>query len=109
MYFHQHIYQGPSTAFFHQYVELPVELQLRMMQHCGPPTLFQVMRTTRDVRVEAKKLFSSDPAVLYRLQADFLVQRPSAGESWYKHCFLASFKQLRFTTRTWKSRIECLG
>jgi hypothetical protein len=94
--FHQHIYQRPSigsTASFHQHVELPVGLQLRIMQHCNAPTLFQLMRTTRDERTEATKLFVSDPAVWYRLQTSFLLQRRSASELWYELCFLTSVKQ----------------
>jgi hypothetical protein len=97
-YFHQHIHQRPSSigskGSFYQYAELPAELQLRIMQHCDAPTLFQLMRTTRDIRIEATRLFFSDPAIWYRLWADFLLKRPSAGESLYEPCFLASVKQL---------------
>lgn len=64
------------------------------MQHCDAPTLFQLMRTTREVRIKAAKLFFSDPSVWYHLRADGLLQRPSAGESLYKPCFLASVEQL---------------
>lgn len=113
-YFHQHIHQTPSIeseGSFHRYAELPAELQLRIMQHCDAPTLFQLMQTTRDVRIEATKLFFSDPAVWYRLQAHSLLQRPSAGESLYEPCFLTNVKQLEIhsphlTSGVWKPDLE---
>lgn len=113
-YFHQHIQQVPSIASeesFHHYVELPAELQLRIMQHCDAPTLFQLMHTTRDIRVEARKLFFSHPPTWYRLQADFLLLRPSAGETLYDPAFLASVTQLEIhapymNSRVWKPDVE---
>lgn len=113
-YFHQHIHQKPSIGLkgsFHQYAKLPAELQLRIMQHCDAPTLFQLMHTTCGVRIEATKLFFSDPAIWYRLEADFLLQRPSAGELLYEPCFLASVKQLEIhspllNSRVWRPDLE---
>jgi hypothetical protein len=52
------------------------------------------MHTTRDLRIESKKLFFSDQATWYRLQAEFLLQNPLLSESKYEPCFLASVKQL---------------
>ncbi|KAF9699182.1 hypothetical protein EKO04_002869 [Ascochyta lentis] len=113
-YFHQHIHQRRSIGSkgsFHRYAELPAELQLRIMQFCDAPTLFQLMLTTHNIRIEATKLFFSDPATWYRLQADFLLQHPSAGESLYEPCFLASVKQLEIysphlNSRAWKPDLE---
>ncbi|KAJ8116085.1 hypothetical protein OPT61_g2415 [Boeremia exigua] len=113
-YFDQHVHQKPSTGSkgsLHRYAELPAELQLRILQHCDAPTLFQLMHTTRDVRFEATKLFFSDPAVWYRLRADFLIQRPSAGELWYEPSFLANVKQLEIYSPNmhsgvWKPDLE---
>ena len=108
-YFHQHIHQRPSSiglkGSFYQHAELPAELQLLIIQHCDAPTLFQLMRTTRDIRIEATRLFFSDPAIWYRLEADFLLKRPSAGDSLYEPCFLASVEQLEVYSPHLKSRV----
>ncbi|KAH6637827.1 hypothetical protein C7974DRAFT_422796 [Boeremia exigua] len=96
-YFHQHIHQRQLTGsgrLFHRYAELPAELQLRVMQHCSAPILFQLMHTDRNLRIEARKLFFSGSDTWYRLNADFLLQRPLATESLYEPCFLASIQQL---------------
>jgi hypothetical protein len=113
-YFHQHIHQRQLTGSkgsFHRYTGLPAELQLRVMQQCDAPTLFHLMRTKRDLRIEARKLFFSDPATWYRLQADFLLQQPLATESMYEPCFLASVKQLEIhsphlNSRAWLPEVD---
>ena len=113
-YFHQHIHQRQSTGSkgsFHRYAELPAELQLRVMQQCDAPTLFQLMRIKHDLRIEARKLFFSDPVTWYRLQADFLLRHPLVTESMYEPCFLASVKQLEIhsphlNSRAWLPEVE---
>jgi hypothetical protein len=107
-YFHQHIHQRQSTGpeeSFHRYAELPAELQLRIMQQCDAPTLFQLMRTTRDLRIEARELFFSDPVTWYRLEADLLLQHPLAIESMYEPDFLAGVKQLEIHSPHLKSYV----
>ncbi|KAF2993852.1 hypothetical protein E8E13_000252 [Curvularia kusanoi] len=109
-YFHQHVHQSLKTnpeESFTQCQQLPLELQLRIMRHCNAPTLFQLMHTTRDIRIEASKLFFANPAVWYRLESEFLLQKPSNGESLYEPCFMASIKQLEvhcpfLTSRSWR-------
>lgn len=97
-FFNQHIYPRHLTTrsekTFHQYAELPAELQLRVLQHCNPPTLFQLMHTTRDLRIESKKLFFSDQETWYRVKADLLLRNPLLPESNYEPSFLASVQQL---------------
>lgn len=107
-YFHQHVHQtnvATSKSSFHQYAELPAELQLRTLQHCDAPTLFQLMHTTRDLRTESKKLFFSDPTTWYRLHAESLLSCSLPGESMYDLGFLASIEQLDLhclmTLRSW--------
>jgi hypothetical protein len=107
-YFHQHIHQRQSTGLeeaFPRYAELPAELQLRIMQQCDAPTLFRLMHTTHDLRIEARKLFFSDPATWYRLEADLLLQHPLATESMYEPDFLASVKQLEIHSQHLNSTV----
>ncbi|KAF2710662.1 hypothetical protein K504DRAFT_453735 [Pleomassaria siparia CBS 279.74] len=99
-YFHQHIYPimnvATSESSFYQYAELPAELQLRILQQCHAPTLFQLMHTTRDLRIESKKLFFSDQTTWYRIPVGHLLLGGLPGESMYDLDFLASIEQLDF-------------
>jgi hypothetical protein len=95
--FHQLVCPAPdSTApgvSFHQYIELPAELQLRVLELCDAPTLFQLMHTSRHLRAEAKKLFFSNQKTWYYLSADSLLEGCPA-ESIYDIEFLACVEQL---------------
>lgn len=110
-YFNQHIHPRHLTKrseeTFYRYAELPAELQLHVMQQCTPPTLFQLMHTTRDLRIESKKLFFSDQATWYRLEAHLLLENPLLPESKYEPSFLASVQQLYIhspllSSRSWR-------
>jgi hypothetical protein len=96
--FYQHIRpmnSATSEASFHQYTRLPVELQIRVLQLCDAPTLFQLMHTSRHLRTEAKKLFFSDQKTWYRLSMkDYFINCSCPGESIYDVDFLACIQQL---------------
>ena len=96
---------APDAAFPH-YVELPAELQLRILHHCDQPTLFQLMHTSRSIRTEAKKLFFSSTDVWYHIEADWLLQGGLPGEANYDADFLAHIEQVNLDfswmhERTW--------
>ncbi|KAH6641966.1 hypothetical protein C7974DRAFT_384588 [Boeremia exigua] len=97
-YFDQHVsprhLTTRSEGSFHQYSELPAELQLRVLQQCDAPTLFQLMHTTRCLRVESRKLFFSDWTTWYRLEMDDLLQSQLLSDSIYEPSFLANIEQL---------------
>ncbi|KAF1967786.1 hypothetical protein BU23DRAFT_559122 [Bimuria novae-zelandiae CBS 107.79] len=71
-----HIRQPSSTAppnvSFHQFARLPAELQLRVLRFCDKPTLFQLMQTSHLIRIEATKLFFSDPEAWYCVEGEWL-------------------------------------
>jgi hypothetical protein len=95
--FHQLVRPAPDSTTpevsFHQYIELPAELQLRVLQLCDAPTLFHLMHTSRHLRAEAKKLFFSDQKTWYYLSASDLLDGCPA-ESIYDIEFLARVEQL---------------
>ncbi|KAJ8112223.1 hypothetical protein OPT61_g5363 [Boeremia exigua] len=96
--FHKHIHPPQlraSEGSFDRFAELPAELQLRVVQQCNAPTLFQLMHTTRSLRIESKKLFFSDRITWYRLDLDHKPQYcVMPGEFFYDVDFLASIEQV---------------
>ena len=116
-YFHQHVRplnSKTSEACFDQYTILPAELQVQVLQSCDAPTLFQIMRTSRNLRAEAKKLFFSDRNTWYRLSMrDLLIICSCPGESIYDVDFLASIEQLNLDCDTrfddWVPDEACKG
>lgn len=62
-----------SEASFDQYIQLPLELQLRILHFCDQPSLFQLMHTSRGVRSEAKKLFFSHTDACFYVEATRLL------------------------------------
>ncbi|KAH7076790.1 hypothetical protein BKA63DRAFT_510779 [Paraphoma chrysanthemicola] len=53
----QHRQPVASGIFFPLFSILPAELHLRILSFCSPQVLFQVMRVSSALRVEASKLF----------------------------------------------------
>ncbi|KAF2999027.1 hypothetical protein E8E13_008267 [Curvularia kusanoi] len=95
-----------SETVFPQYTRLPAELQLRILQLCDQPSLFELMHTSRHIRAEAQKLFFSEPNTWYRVEADWLLAGGHAGETIHDMSFLACAKQVYvefdwMTERTW--------
>jgi hypothetical protein len=62
-----------SNESIGQYANLPTELQLKILQFCDAATLFRLMHTSRNMRVEARKLFFSNPGVWYLVHAKWLL------------------------------------
>jgi len=60
-------------TIFPQFRALPTELQLRILRFCDSPTLFQLMKVSSAMRVEAKILFWSFPDAWYRVEAEWLL------------------------------------
>jgi hypothetical protein len=83
---------------FHPYTRLPAELRLRILELCDAPTLFQLMRTSYQLRAEAKKVFFSDRKTWYYLPATDLLDGCPA-ESIYRLDFLACVEQLDLECR----------
>lgn len=74
--FSRHVSQpkSASSATFPQYTLLPTELQLKVLKSCETSTLFQLMHTSRFMRVEAMNLFFSDPESVYLVDGNWLVK-----------------------------------
>lgn len=72
-YVRQNSWSG-SNESFGQYVNLPTELQLRILQSCDAATLFRLMHTSRNMRIEASKIFFSNSWVWYLVHADWLLK-----------------------------------
>ncbi|PSN63017.1 hypothetical protein BS50DRAFT_679396 [Corynespora cassiicola Philippines] len=54
------------NGVFTKFVEMTLELQLLVVSFCDRSTLFQLMHTSHLLRIEAQKLFWSDPNVWYQ-------------------------------------------
>ncbi|KAF1962013.1 hypothetical protein CC80DRAFT_589468 [Byssothecium circinans] len=96
---------SPDAAF-PQFSNLPVELQLRVLQSCDSPTLSQLMQTSSFLRTEAKKLLFSDPEVWYCVDAKWLLEGGYPGDALHDMTFLAYVQRLDIhfhpmSHRTW--------
>jgi hypothetical protein len=78
---------APGTSkqgsLFPQFNALPAELQLRILALCPPNTLFQVMRASSLLRVEASKLFWANPKAAFLIEALWLLE---GGHPGYTFC-----------------------
>ena len=86
--------RADSNKSFGQYANLPTELQLRILQSCDAATLFILMHTSRDMRVEARKLFFSNPRVWYMVHADWLLEGGHPAHTKFDLDMLACVEQL---------------
>lgn len=55
------ICSSSQISSFPQFGKLPAELQLRILALCSAPTLFQAMRVSSTLRIEASKIFWAAP------------------------------------------------
>ena len=95
--FSRYVYPlNPTTSemSFTQYIQLPVELQLRIFHFCDQPSLFQLMHTSRDARSEAKKLFFSHPDTWYSVEKKWLLAGGYASHTIIDLDFLACAEQI---------------
>ena len=93
--FHLYVQSGaiqPSFQFensFPQFDKLPSELQLRILTFCSASTLFQVMRVSSSLRIEAAKLFWADSNTYYLIESYWLLDGGLPGDTCYDLPFLA--------------------
>jgi hypothetical protein len=57
---------------FHRYSQLPLELQLLILEECDAQTLFSLMRTCSTIRAQTKKLFWSHETPWYYASAAWI-------------------------------------
>ncbi|KAH7396094.1 hypothetical protein BKA66DRAFT_566603 [Pyrenochaeta sp. MPI-SDFR-AT-0127] len=81
-------------AFFPQFLQLPTELQLRILGFCNSATLFQLMHVSSAVRDEARKLFWSDPGSRYVVHGAWLQAGGFSGHTLYAIDALAQMKHI---------------
>jgi hypothetical protein len=93
-----HLYVQPYAAAtlapgqvscFPQFTALPTELQLCILGFCSTPTLFQIMRVSQSLRLEASKLFWSDPNMYFFVEAYWLIGGGYPGHTCWDLGFLA--------------------
>lgn len=95
--FSHHVRPSPSTvssAQFPQAERLPLELVLRILHFCDKPTLFRLMHTSHDMRIEAKKLFYSDPDAWYHTGYAWLMKRGENCGGWCDPQFRTDVERL---------------
>src|ERR1700761_2674267 len=68
-------YTASHPVEFHRYSQLPLELQLLILEECDAQTLFSLMRTCSTIRAQTKKLFWSHETPWYYASAAWR-QRP---------------------------------
>jgi hypothetical protein len=63
-----------QTSLFPGFSKLPAELQIRVLSYCPARTLFQVMRVSSMLRVEAAKFFWANPDAWFVADVQWLYQ-----------------------------------
>lgn len=95
--FANHVQQAPTGSSLcpvppqHQ---LPKELMLRILFFCDSATLYRFMQVSSMYREEAKKLFWSDPTILYHVSGCWLLSGAFSGHSQYAADFFAHVERL---------------
>ncbi|KAF1957397.1 hypothetical protein CC80DRAFT_491515 [Byssothecium circinans] len=79
---------------FPQFLQLPTELQLRIIRFCNSATLFQLMHVSSATRDEARKLFWSDPGSRYFVHGGWLQAGGSSGHTLHAVEALACMKHV---------------
>ncbi|KAH9879751.1 hypothetical protein J1614_001774 [Plenodomus biglobosus] len=77
-----------QAAVFSRFSQLCTELQLRVLDFCSVPTLYQMMHTSM-LRMEAEKRFWSDPNTYYLVEARWLRGGGHSGYTCYDLSFMA--------------------
>ena len=75
-----------------QFSALPAELQLRILSFCSASTLFQLMRVSSALRIEASKLFWGNVDAYFLTDAHWLM---NGGHPGYTGCDLAFLPQVQ--------------
>jgi hypothetical protein len=72
-----------TNTTFPPFLQLPRELQLRVVHFCDEATLFQLMHTSSVLRSEAKQLFWSSPNAWYHVSGEWLLAGGFTGHTPY--------------------------
>jgi hypothetical protein len=84
----------PTQPTTFKFMQLPTELQFRILHFCDSATLFQLMHVSSAIRKEACKLFSSGTDVWYLIHAPWVLAGGFAGHTSYDHEPLAHVQQI---------------
>lgn len=77
-----------TDAVFLPFLQLPRELQLRVIHFCDKATLFQLMHASSITRNEAEQLFWSNPTAWYYVSGEWLLAGGFTGHTLYAVDFL---------------------
>ncbi|RYO12738.1 hypothetical protein AA0111_g12480 [Alternaria arborescens] len=77
-----------QDALLSRFSQLSTELQLRVLDFCSAPTLYQLMHTPM-LRIEAAKQFWSEPDTYYLVEAHWLFGGGHSGYTCYDLSFMA--------------------
>lgn len=92
-----HAYVQPITtqkSSFSQFSQLPTEIQFRILAFCSAPALFQLMHVSSTLRIEAAKLFWTDPYTYYLIESDWLFKGGYPGNTHYDLSFLSHIQNV---------------
>lgn len=97
----------PAVTFT-QFLQLPAELQFRVIGFCDIPTLYQLMHTSQTIRLEARKLFIANPDAWYCVDADWISRGCYPGDASYDMQFFPLVEQLEVQFRRMDSEFWLL-
>jgi hypothetical protein len=86
-----------QNSLFSLFNALPAELQLRVLTFCSASTLFQLMRVSSSLRIEASKLFwgHPNPNAYFVIQAEWLLDGGYAGYTYNDLAFLSKVQNIQ--------------
>jgi hypothetical protein len=87
-------------ASFPQFSLLPTEIQFHILSFCSPRILFQVMRVSSALRLEASKLFWAHPEAYFPFSAQWFVDGGYPG---------STYDDLSFLRHVQNVFVECEG
>jgi hypothetical protein len=83
-----------TDAVFWPFLQLPRELQLRVIHFCDEATLFQLMHASSVTRNEAEQLFWSNPNAWYHVSGEWLLSGGFTGHTLYAVDFLRNVQRV---------------
>lgn len=83
-----------AYATFSPFLQLPRELQLRILHFCDEATLFQLMHTSCSVRSDAQELFWSSSNTWYHINGEWLLAGGLTGYTHYAVEFLCNVQRV---------------
>ncbi|KAI9698343.1 MAG: hypothetical protein M1820_007505 [Bogoriella megaspora] len=97
LYVHPDAFKTPcpyQNFSFPQFDKLPSELQLRVLNFCSASALFQLMRVSSALRVEAARLFWANPNSYYVVECRWLLKGGFPGNTCYDLSFLTHVQNI---------------